>query len=131
MSEEDKEKFSQVLCDSLFEVLERGQISARAQDLLLTPNIEYKDSIHAVMFSGGVSEFVYGYEKRNLGDLGVHLGRRIRARANQLAGGKFHCDPPKYGFGRRSSGHRNIPCKSAVIRSIFLIRNCCRCATCK
>ena len=93
MSEEDKEKFSQVLCDSLFEVLERGQISARAQDLLLTPNIEYKDSIHAVMFSGGVSEFVYGYEKRNLGDLGVHLGRRIRARANQLAGGNIPLRP--------------------------------------
>ncbi len=27
MSEEDKEKFSQVLCDSLFEVLERGKLS--------------------------------------------------------------------------------------------------------
>jgi ethanolamine utilization protein EutA len=93
MSEEDKEKFAQVLCDSLFAVLERGPISPQAQDLLLTPNLEYKDTIHAVMFSGGVSEFVYGYEKRNLGDLGVHLGRRVRARANQLAGGKIPLRP--------------------------------------
>ena len=93
MSEDDKEKFSRVLCDSLFEVLERGQLSPQVQDLLLTPNIDFKDPIHAVMFSGGVSEFVYGYEKRNLGDLGVQLGRRVRARANQLAGGNIPVRP--------------------------------------
>jgi ethanolamine utilization protein EutA len=93
ISEEDKEKFAQVLCDALFAVLERGPISSQAQDLLLTPNLEYKDPIHAVMFSGGVSEFVYGYEKRNLGDLGGHLGRRVRARANQLAAGKIPLRP--------------------------------------
>ena len=73
MSDDDKEKFSQVLCDALFEVLERGKLSPQVQDLLLTPNIEFKDPIHAIMFSGGVSEFVYGYEKRNLGDLGILL----------------------------------------------------------
>src|ERR1044071_303906 len=93
MSESDKDKFSQVLCDSLFEVLERGQISPQVRDLLLTPNIDFKDPIHAIMFSGGVSEFVYGYEKRNLGDLGVQLGKRIRARANQLGGGNIPLRP--------------------------------------
>jgi ethanolamine utilization protein EutA len=45
------------------------------------------------MFSGGVSEYIYGYEKRNLGDLGVHLGRRVRARANKLAGGNVPLRP--------------------------------------
>jgi len=89
MSEADKEKFAQVLCDSLFEVLERGRLSPQVQDLLLTPNIDFKEPIHAIMFSGGVSEYVYGYEKRNLGDLGVQFGRRVRARANQLAGGNI------------------------------------------
>jgi ethanolamine utilization protein EutA len=93
MSEQDKEKFSAVLCDALFEVLERGKLSAQAQDLLLTPNIEFKDPIHAIMFSGGVSEFVYGYEKRDLGDLGIQFGRRVRQRANQLAGGNIPLRP--------------------------------------
>ncbi|HEY7165068.1 MAG TPA: ethanolamine ammonia-lyase reactivating factor EutA [Candidatus Binatia bacterium] len=93
MSDSDKEKFAQVLCDSLFEVLERGKISPQVQDLLLTPNLDFKDPIHAIMFSGGVSEFVYGYEKRNLGDLGVQLGKRIRARANQLGGGNIPLRP--------------------------------------
>jgi ethanolamine utilization protein EutA len=63
------------------------------QDLLLTPNIEFKDPIHAIIFSGGVSEFVYGYEKRNLGDLGVQFGRRIRERANKLAAGNIPLRP--------------------------------------
>ncbi|HTN70151.1 MAG TPA: ethanolamine ammonia-lyase reactivating factor EutA [Methylomirabilota bacterium] len=93
MSESDKEKFSQVLCDSLFEVLERGKLSPQVRDLLLTPELEFTDPIHAVMFSGGVSEFIYGYEKRNLGDLGVQLGKRIRARANQLGGGNIPLRP--------------------------------------
>jgi ethanolamine utilization protein EutA len=93
MTDQDKEKFSQVLCDSLFEVLERGQLSPQVQDLLLTPNIEFKDPINAIMFSGGVSEFVYGYEKRNLGDLGVQFGRRVRERANKLAGGNIPLRP--------------------------------------
>jgi ethanolamine utilization protein EutA len=93
MSEEDKDKFAQALCDSLFEVLERGEMSPQVKDLLLTPNIEFKDPIHAIMFSGGVSEFVYGYEKRNLGDVGIQLGRRIRARANKFAGGNIALRP--------------------------------------
>jgi len=93
MSEDDKEKFSKTLCDSLFAVMERGQLSPQVKDLLLTPNLDFKDQIHAVMFSGGVSEFVYGYEKRNLGDLGIQLGRRVRARANQLGGGNVPLRP--------------------------------------
>jgi ethanolamine utilization protein EutA len=93
MSESDKEKFSQVLCDSLFEVLERGTLSPKVKDLLLTPELEFKDPIHAIMFSGGVSEFIYGYEKRNLGDLGVQFGKRVRERANKLAGGNIPLRP--------------------------------------
>jgi ethanolamine utilization protein EutA len=73
--------------------MERGPLSPQVQDLLLTPNLDYKDSIHAVMFSVGVSEFVYGYEKRNLGDLGVQLGKKVRARANQLGGGSIPLRP--------------------------------------
>jgi ethanolamine utilization protein EutA len=93
ISEEEKDKFSQVLCDSLFQVLERKKLSPEAESLLLTPNLEYTGPIHAVMFSGGVSEFVYGFEKRNLGDLGVQLGKKVRARVNQLGGGNIPLRP--------------------------------------
>ncbi|HEY7221900.1 MAG TPA: ethanolamine ammonia-lyase reactivating factor EutA [Candidatus Binatia bacterium] len=93
MSEDDKDKFAKALCDALFEVMERGPLSPQVRDLLLTPNLDYKDPIHAVMFSGGVSEFIYGYEKRNLGDLGVQLGKKVRARANRLGGGNIPLRP--------------------------------------
>src|SRR5258705_323643 len=93
MSEEQKEKFSQTLCNSLFEVLERGKLSPEVENLLLTQRLEFSEPIHAVMFSGGVSEFVYGYEKRNLGDLGAQFGKRVRARANQLGGGNIALRP--------------------------------------
>jgi ethanolamine utilization protein EutA (predicted chaperonin) len=93
MSDDDKDKFAAALCDALFEVMERRPLSAQVEGLLLTPNIEFKDPIHAVMFSGGVSEFIYGYEKRNLGDLGIQLGKKVRARANQLAGGNIPLRP--------------------------------------
>ena len=93
MSDEQKEKFAQSLTDSLFQVLERGKLSPEVQNLMLTPNLDFAEPIHAVMFSGGVSEFIYGYEKRNLGDLGVQLGKKVRARANQLGGGRIALRP--------------------------------------
>jgi ethanolamine utilization protein EutA len=93
MTEEQKDKFSQVLCDALFEVLERRPLAPEVESLLLTPNIEFSDPIHAIMFSGGVSEFIYGYEKRNLGDLGVQLGKKVRARVNRLGGGNIPLRP--------------------------------------
>ena len=93
MTDDQKEKFSQSLCDSLFQVLERGKLSPDVESLLLTPNLDFTAPIHAVMFSGGVSEFIYGYEKRNLGDLGVQLGKKVRSRANQLGGGKVPLRP--------------------------------------
>lgn len=93
MAEGDKEKMAEVLCDSLYEVLERGPLTPRVEKLLLTPQLSFQDPIHAVMFSGGVSEYIYGVEKRNLGDLGNQFGRRVRERANRLAGGKIPVRP--------------------------------------
>jgi len=53
---------------------------------MLTPEVGFKEPIDAVMFSGGVAEYIYGFEKRDLGDLGSHLGQRVQARAQKLAG---------------------------------------------
>jgi ethanolamine utilization protein EutA len=86
LKEDEKEKMAAVLCDCLFEVLERGRLSPLTRSLMLTPPVDYKDRIDTVMFSGGVSEYIYGFEKRDLGDLGNHLGRRVRERAQRLSG---------------------------------------------
>jgi ethanolamine utilization protein EutA len=89
LDESEKEKLAAVLCDSLFEVLERGPLSPFVQRLMLTPEISFKGPVDAVIFSGGVSEYIYDVEKRNLGDLGRHLGRQVRERAARLAGGNI------------------------------------------
>lgn len=78
VAEADKEKMARVLGECLFEVLRRGSLSPLTQKLMLTPGVTYKDRIHAVMFSGGVSEYIYGKETRNLGDLGNQVGREVR-----------------------------------------------------
>lgn len=85
LSEDDKEKMAAVLCGCLFEVLERGPLSPLTRGLMLTPEVAFKERIDAVMFSGGVSEYVYDFEKRNLGDLGNQLGRRVREEAEKLS----------------------------------------------
>ena len=56
--------------------------------LYLTEPIGELDGVEAVIFSGGVSEFVYGREDRDFGDLGRALGNALRRRvdAGELPG---------------------------------------------
>lgn len=86
LKEDEKEAMAAILCDSLFEVLERGSVSPLTKSLMLTPKVGFKDHIDAIVFSGGVSEYIYGHENTDYGDLGNQLGRRIRERAQRLAG---------------------------------------------
>ena len=78
LKEEEKEKMASTLCASLFEVLQRGPLSLLTQSLLLTPQLAFKDRIDALIFSGGVSEYIYGIENKEYGDLGNYLGRHVR-----------------------------------------------------
>ena len=48
--------------------------------LLRVPAMSYGGKIDAITFSGGVSEFVYGYETSNFGDLGAALAAAVRKR---------------------------------------------------
>jgi ethanolamine utilization protein EutA len=49
-----------------------------------TPPIGFDGRIDVLFFSGGVSEYVYGYEKRSFGDIGLFLGEEIRRRMCEL-----------------------------------------------
>jgi ethanolamine utilization protein EutA len=60
LKESDKEKMAQTLRGALFEVLERGSLSPLTKSMMLTPPIEYKGAVDALLFSGGVSEYIYG-----------------------------------------------------------------------
>jgi ethanolamine utilization protein EutA len=94
LKQHDQERLAEALCNSLFEVVERRPLSPLVQQMMLTPELRFKGRIDAVIFSGGVSEYIYDVEKRNFGDLGRHLGRRVRERASQVADGTIAVKAP-------------------------------------
>ncbi len=85
LGEADKERMAATLTGCLLEVLGRGLLSPLTRELMLTPALSCRDPIDSIQFSGGVSEYVYGHETADKGDLGNHVGRRIRAGAVELA----------------------------------------------
>jgi ethanolamine utilization protein EutA len=52
-------------------------------DLYVTAPLSVLPSLDGVLFSGGVSEYIYGREESSFGDLGLHLGREIRNEAER------------------------------------------------
>jgi ethanolamine utilization protein EutA len=64
-----------------------GTDSQDVVDLLLTEGIRGGEKGYdAVLFSGGVSEYLYGKEQESYGDLGPGLGRALARRASELPG---------------------------------------------
>jgi len=53
--------------------------------LWLTEPLKGPKRYDAVIFSGGVGEYVYGKESRSFGDLGIPLGRALRSRISDGA----------------------------------------------
>jgi ethanolamine utilization protein EutA len=72
------------MIDKLVEVVMLNDMGDEAKALLRLPPLEYRGKIDCVIFSGGVSEFIYGHEQRSFGDMGAVLGRKIKARIGEL-----------------------------------------------
>jgi ethanolamine utilization protein EutA len=64
----------------LFELIERRALSPLTRSLMHSPPLSDATPIAALMFSGGVSEYVYGREAGEFGDLGKLLGDAITRR---------------------------------------------------
>jgi ethanolamine utilization protein EutA len=64
---------------ALFELLTAGKIAH--SDFLITSAMHKLPPIEGILFSGGVSEYIYGRENKGFGDLGLELGREIRNQA--------------------------------------------------
>lgn len=52
-------------------------------DFYVTPGLGELPAIDGLLFSGGVSEYIYGREAAAFGDLGPYLGRAIRREADE------------------------------------------------
>lgn len=84
VSEEEQAAMASSLADCLFEVIRGEPLSPLTEKLMQTPPLGYDGRLDVVFFSGGVSEYVYGYEKRSFGDIGLLLGEEIRKRMCDL-----------------------------------------------
>ena len=85
MSEAELSAIADRMADQLMELIQLKQLSADKKHLLRLPELTYRGPIDVITFSGGVSEFIYGREPRNFGDLGGRLAKAIRARVDGLS----------------------------------------------
>ncbi|MBI4488076.1 MAG: ethanolamine ammonia-lyase reactivating factor EutA [Deltaproteobacteria bacterium] len=72
------------MAERLFEVVSLGPLSPETQSLLRLPPLSYRGKIDAITFSGGVSEFIYGHDPGDFGDLGALLADEIKRRVERL-----------------------------------------------
>jgi len=72
------------MVDKLFAVLRSESLTEDVRGLLRLPALTYRGEIDSVMFSGGVSEFIYNREKTSFGDLGPLIADEIHRRIPEL-----------------------------------------------
>jgi len=84
VSPEQQQSMASLEADSLFQVITNECFSILTKRLMVTPPMKFKGTPDIVVFSGGVSEYIYRYESKNFGDLGIVLGEEIRKRMYDL-----------------------------------------------
>jgi ethanolamine utilization protein EutA len=82
--EENLRKMTSGMMDKLFAMLKPESITEDIKVFLRLPPLSYKGEIDCVMFSGGVSEFIYNRAKTNFGDLGPLLAEEVHKRTGDL-----------------------------------------------
>ena len=89
--EEKLHKMVSGMMDKLFAMLKPETITEDIKGLLRLPPLSYKGEIDCVMFSGGVSEFIYNRTKTSFGDLGPLIAKEVHQRTSDL--GLFVMEP--------------------------------------
>lgn len=81
----DMEKVAAWMADAIVTAVRSGNMPTVIRDLYLTEPLPDRGPIDAVMFSGGVAEYVYARESRDFGDMGLLLGSALRRRIERDA----------------------------------------------
>jgi len=71
------------MADRLIEAMRGGTPKLGKTGLLRLDPLPYRGTIDAVTFSGGVAEYIFGWETSGFGDLGALLGEEIRKRVSE------------------------------------------------
>src|SRR5215472_17215389 len=82
--EEKLREMSSGMIDKLFAMLKPETLDESSKSLLRLPPLTYKGEIDCVMFSGGVSEFIYNRAKTSFGDLGPLIAEEVHKRTHAL-----------------------------------------------
>jgi ethanolamine utilization protein EutA len=81
IDDELRARMARRMADALFEALTGAGPPWR--DFYVTSALREPPAVDKILFSGGVSEYIYGREKNVFGDLGPYLGREIRNEAEK------------------------------------------------
>ena len=84
IAEADLRKMVSGMVDKLFAMLKPQSITEDIKELLRLSPLTYKGEIDCVMFSGGVSEFIYNRTKTSFGDLGPWIAEEVHKRTGDL-----------------------------------------------
>jgi ethanolamine utilization protein EutA len=84
VSDENLGKMVSGMMDKLFAMLKPETLPEDIKGLLRLPPLTYKGEIDCVMFSGGVSEFIYNRAKTSFGDLGPLIAKEVHRRIGDL-----------------------------------------------
>jgi len=76
-----REQMSRRMAQVLFDAVMKGE--QPWADLYVSPPLGVLPSIDGILFSGGVSEYIYSREAKAFGDLGPYLGLAIRHEAEK------------------------------------------------
>ena len=78
------QRLTKHMADCLFDAMRGGSPVVDGHSLLRTKPLGWHGEIGTLMFSGGVSEYIYDREAKSFGDLGAALAGEIRARIGRF-----------------------------------------------
>ena len=95
LTPDDAVRLAARMADSLFDAMMGGAPRIGTTGLLRLDPLAFAGRVDMVTFSGGVSEYVYGWESGNFGDLGSLLAAEIR---NRVIAAGMRLEPPAQGI---------------------------------
>ena len=107
----DIERLANHMAQAILSLAQDEQPASELAQLWLTAPLSGAKKYDAVIFSGGVGEYVYGKESKSFGDLGAPLGQALAASTKQTARCAGRSRPRASASAPRSWARRNTPCK--------------------
>lgn len=85
LPDDHRRAIAEALADCLIDIMSGEERSPLTQKLLLTPDMPGNMRFDSLVFSGGVSEYIYENEVRDFGDLAIELAAAVRRKMTEKA----------------------------------------------